>query len=100
MLSAPWLRIFYCSSRTQVKQTRIAFSITKKVGKAHDRNRLRRILKEAFRKSNYKELGFDVLLVVSPNFLKKNSDKASAEKYLLQSFEQLFKQLARHESVQ
>lgn len=61
----PSLIIYY--KRNSLNQTRIGLSVPKKIGKAHDRNRLKRILRENFRTSNYKYLGFDILLVVSWN---------------------------------
>ena len=61
----PSLIIYY--KRNSLNQTRIGLSVPKKIGKSHDRNRLKRILRETFRTSNYKYLGFDILIVVSWN---------------------------------
>ena len=59
----PSLIIYY--KKNSYNQTRIGLSVTKKIGKAHDRNRLKRLLREAFRQSSFKFLGADVLVVVS-----------------------------------
>lgn len=61
----PSLIIYY--KKNPYNQTRIGLSVPKKIGKAHDRNRLKRIIREFFRQSNYKFLGADILIVVSWN---------------------------------
>ncbi len=99
MLSAPWIRVFYCPSRLKKEDTRIGFSVTKKVGKAHDRNRLKRLLKEAFRQSPYKHLGLDALFVVPPNLLKKIEDQQTAERYLRESFNKLLVALEKDNAL-
>ncbi len=45
--------------------SRIGISVPKKIGKSHDRNRIKRLIREYFRQSNYKYLGYDMLFVVS-----------------------------------
>jgi ribonuclease P protein component len=45
--------------------TRIGFAVSKKVGKAHDRNRIKRRLREAIRTLSVRK-GFDVVLVARP----------------------------------
>lgn len=57
------LIIYY--KKNSFNQSRIGLSVPKKIGKSHDRNRLKRLLREFFRTSPYKFLGYDILLVVS-----------------------------------
>lgn len=67
--------------------TRIAFSISRKVGKASVRNRLKRLLREAYRLSDYRQMGQDVLFVISPrNAFNDKESKEIKEKDLLESF--------------
>ncbi len=69
-------RIFYKSSRISTsKNSRIGIAVSKKVGKAHDRNLLKRIVREEFRKSSLRSMvNLDMLLTVSPYFYKNVSD--------------------------
>jgi ribonuclease P protein component len=57
------LIVYY--KRNSFNQSRIGISVPKKIGKSHDRNRLKRLIREFFRTSPYKFLGYDILLVVS-----------------------------------
>lgn len=57
------LIIYY--KKNSFNQSRIGLSVPKKIGKSHDRNRLKRLMREFFRTSEYKFLGYDILLVVS-----------------------------------
>lgn len=57
------LIIYY--KKNSFNQSRIGLSVPKKIGKSHDRNRLKRLMREFFRTSEYKFLGYDILLVAS-----------------------------------
>lgn len=96
-LSRPWVRAFFKSSRVSETKTRIGFAVSKKVGKANKRNRLKRLMRESFRTSKFKNLGLDLLIVVSPGLYKKIDDPIRAEKYLLNSFNLLLNDVYGHE---
>lgn len=57
------LIIFY--KKNSFNLSRIGLSVPKKIGKSHDRNRLKRLIREFYRVSPYKFLGYDILFVVS-----------------------------------
>ena len=74
------------ASRLNLPHIRIAFSISRKIGKSHDRNRYKRIMKEFFRlHPEVQNLPLDVLFVII-----KTPDN---EQQLLAAFEKLFKGL-------
>lgn len=54
-----WICIGFCCNHLEI--TRLGITVTKRFGKAHDRNRFKRIVREAFRLA-YPELpkGFDI----------------------------------------
>lgn len=57
------LIIYY--KKNSFNLSRIGLSVPKKIGKSHDRNRLKRLIREFYRVSPYKFLGYDILFVVS-----------------------------------
>ncbi len=80
------LLCFHKPSKSLLPHTRIAFSISRKIGKAHDRNLYRRHLKEAFRLNPaIKNLGKDLLVVII-----KTPDSTEQ---LQQSFSKIVRQL-------
>lgn len=72
------LIVYY--KKNSYNQSRIGLSVPKKIGKSHDRNRLKRLMREFFRTSPYKFLGYDILLVVSwsRNLLPESSEVKEA----------------------
>lgn len=72
------LIVYY--KKNSYNQSRIGLSVPKKIGKSHDRNRLKRLMREFFRNSPYKFLGYDILLVVSwsRNLLPESSEVKEA----------------------
>lgn len=70
-LSTPLLVLYFKKSRVQSGKTRLGFSVSKKVGNAVERNRFKRIFKEAFRQSDYKNLNIDALCVLNAQGIKQ-----------------------------
>ncbi|MFO1518186.1 MAG: ribonuclease P protein component [bacterium] len=61
--------------KTDSSFSRLGISISKRVGKAHDRNRIRRVIRETFRKCQNLLNSFDwVFLVGFKTANKKNSE--------------------------
>lgn len=79
--------VFYI--KTERLQSRIGFKITKKVGNAVLRNRIKRLLRETFRKSKIKTSGYDMVFIVNTyNF------KPSIPNYLLrQEIDDIFSKI-------
>lgn len=57
---------FYKPSRIAADHSRIALSVSRKIGKSHDRNRYKRLIKEAFRLNlGLRALPVDMLFVIT-----------------------------------
>ncbi|MCK5072059.1 MAG: ribonuclease P protein component [Bacteriovoracaceae bacterium] len=65
LIRKKYLIVYYKDTLVSANNTRIGISVSKKVGKACFRNRLKRIIREGFRLSDCKFSGKDVLFVVS-----------------------------------
>ena len=69
--NAPYFRFYFKVSLKPSVNGRIGLSVSRKVGKAHDRNFVRRSLKEQFRQSEtLKTCGQDILIIASPRLGK------------------------------
>jgi ribonuclease P protein component len=93
-----WLKAYYKesqlqNSKTYSGETRLGISVSKKVGNAVVRNRTKRLLREAFRVSGNKDLGIDILVIVSPYLYKNIKDSDEAKSKLTKSFLHLFSQI-------
>lgn len=89
----PSLIIYY--KKNSFTQTRIGLSVPKKIGKSHDRNRLKRLIREFFRQSSYKFLGCDILFVVSWNRAIIAESQEFKEQTLLKNMDEFFIYLQR-----
>ncbi len=79
----PLLSAYFKNSSPRLGETRVAFSVSRKVGKAWLRNRVKRLLKERFRSSCYKNLEVDILFVVYP---RQEKELSVWEKKLIENF--------------
>lgn len=59
---------------TETKINRLGISVSKKIGKAHERNRIRRMVRETFRKQSFQRGAEWVFLVKSTAVNKKNKE--------------------------
>lgn len=89
----PSLIIYY--KKNAFNQSRIGLSVPKKIGKANERNRFKRLIREYFRQSEYKFLGTDILFVVSWNREIVNGSQNIKEQTLLKNLDEFFFYLQR-----
>ena len=89
----PSLIIYF--KKNSFNQTRIGISASKKVGKSHDRNRIKRIIREYFRTSPFKFYGYDILFVVSWAKSINHESLETKETHLLKNMDDFFKYFAR-----
>jgi ribonuclease P protein component len=85
--ASEWLLIYGC--KNGLPHSRLGLSVSRKWGKAHDRNRIRRLYREAFRLSKQQlPKGLDFILI------PRRTDELSLEA-LLETLPQLAQQVAR-----
>ncbi len=68
--------------------TRVAISISRRVGNAVFRNKVKRIIRELFRNSKYKKTSNDILLIIDPSVKKLPYNLLKLE--LLNQFKNVF----------
>ena len=90
----PSFIIYY--KKNNFNQSRIGLSVPKKLGKANVRNRLKRLIREYFRQSQFKFLGFDILFVVSWNRNLFSEPFEVKEEVLIKNIEEFFNYLIRN----
>lgn len=71
------------SSPNQVGVTRLGITVTKRYGKSHERNRFKRMVREAYRLS-YRELPVGLDLIVKPRAYAKKASSCVIQKELIQ----------------
>ena len=73
--------------------SRLGLSVSKKVGNSPIRNRFKRLLREKFRKSQIKDLGKDILIVVSFTKSISAETQSTKEELLLSNTSDFFQYL-------
>ena len=86
-----WLRAYV--KKRQAQESRLGIGITKKVGKAVRRNRLKRIIREYFRTSDYRLKGWDILVTVNPKLSQNIPESFKADGEIRKSLNILFKKI-------
>ena len=79
-ISSAFFIAYIKKSRLPEDKTRIGLAVSKKLGKAPQRNKIKRFSREAFRTSNFKNLGLDILIVA------KSSKKSEFDSMSFQDF--------------
>lgn len=95
VLSSKFFRIFYKTSKTTSSNSRLGLAISKKVGKAHDRNLCKRIVRESFRVSALKDSNVDFLVTISPRLFSSFADTNTLKQVLRKEFDLVFNDLNR-----
>ena len=87
--------IYYKDSLVGVGLTRIGISVSKKVGNAVFRNTYKRLIREFFRTSEFKNLGLDILIVLYPYLKQKNINDSEFRRIFIKDLSFNFKKLVK-----
>jgi ribonuclease P protein component len=88
------MMLYYKPTLKDGPKSRLGLSISRKVAKAHDRNRMKRILRESFRLSDCLYEGIDMLVVVSPK-IGKVKDHDERDSVLINDFKKILTSLPK-----
>ncbi len=90
------IQVFYKDGFDQDSDlTRIGLAVSKKIGKANVRNKIKRIIREYFRQSPYKHLGKDCLIVFLRKDQKLKRGDCPSSKQISVNLENVFKQITQ-----
>jgi ribonuclease P protein component len=86
VINSRYFRFYYKKSRlVNNEHARLGISVSKKVAKAHDRNLIKRFIREAFRVSSIKSHPIDILVVASPRIDMKSVDQKQLRNSVISS---------------
>jgi ribonuclease P protein component len=88
-VQASCVRIYFKSNESSDGSSRLGISVSKKVGNAVKRNRLKRIFRDIFRLHDARLTGVDMLVIASGHTYKKSSDTNECELIIRNEFELL-----------
>jgi ribonuclease P protein component len=94
---AKLMMAFYKDSKINGGKSRLGISASKKVGNAVKRNRVKRHIREYFRKSRNMDLGKDLLVVVHPKFYSDTTNEINDK--VEQSLGMIFKRITSNENI-
>ncbi len=78
-LTSQDLVLFYCPTRLDQSSSRLGISVTKKSGNAVKRNYLKRVIRNNFRTSDFKNMGCDILVCLKSSSKNFNFDSIDSQ---------------------